>query len=76
MSETVAQHLVIALQNAARAYAAGDQTPPCAVLWTDSERLWEGVLPALQALLPELFLHGAYAPVSYTHLTLPTSDLV
>lgn len=62
MSETVAQHLVRALRTTAQSFAAGDQTPPCAVLWTDPERLWEGVLPALQGLLPELFLHGAYAP--------------
>ena len=62
MSDTLAQRLVAALRNVSQSYAAGDQTPPCAVLWTDPERLWEGVLPALQGLLPELFLHGAYAP--------------
>jgi len=33
------------------------------ILWFDPQREWEGLLPCLQ-------------PVSYTHLTLPTSDLV
>ena len=61
-SETLAHHLVAALRTTAQSYAAGDQVAPCAVLWTDPERLWEGVMPALQAMLPELFLLGGYAP--------------
>ncbi len=61
MTETFAQHLVASLRTAAHAYAAGDQVAPCAVLWTDPERLWESVLPDLQALLPELFVLGSYA---------------
>ena len=32
------------------------------VLWTDPERLLEGVLLELQPLLPELFRLGGYAP--------------
>ena len=43
-------------------FAAGDQVAPCAVLWTDPERHWEGVMPELQSLVPELFRMGAYAP--------------
>ncbi len=66
MSETVAQHLVTALRTAARAYAAGDQVAPCVVLWTDPERWWAGVIPALSAMLPELFLLGGYAPGNRT----------
>jgi len=66
MSETLAQRLVAALRITAQSYAAGDQVAPCAVLWTDPERLWEGVLPELQALLPELFLLGGYAPARRT----------
>ncbi|PJB33891.1 MAG: BREX-1 system phosphatase PglZ type B, partial [Deltaproteobacteria bacterium CG_4_9_14_3_um_filter_63_12] len=62
MSETLAQRLVAALRTTAQSYAAGDQVAPCAVLWTDPERLWESVMPALQAILPELFLLGSYAP--------------
>jgi len=59
---TVAQRLVDALRTTAQAYAAGDQVAPCAVLWTDPERLWEGVVPDLQPMLPELFALGTYAP--------------
>lgn len=62
MSETLATRLVAALRTTAQAYAAGDQVAPCAVLWTDPERLWESVMPALQAMLPELFQFGPYAP--------------
>ena len=54
MTETLAHRLVAALRAVAQSYAAGDQVAPCAVLWTDPERLWEGAMPALQALLPEL----------------------
>lgn len=66
MTETFAQRLVAALRNTAQSYAAGDQVAPCAVLWTDPERLWESVMPSLQALLPELFLLGSYAPEQRT----------
>ncbi len=66
MTETFAQHLVASLRTAAHAYAAGDQVAPCAVLWTDPERLWESVLPDLQAMLPELFVLGSYAPEKRT----------
>lgn len=36
--------------------------PPAAILWTDAERQWEGVIPNLTKLLPELFRLGAYSP--------------
>ena len=62
MTQPIGQHLVAALRNAARAFAAGDQVAPCAVLWADPERLWESVLPQLLAVLPELFVLGAYVP--------------
>jgi hypothetical protein len=66
MSETLSLRLVAALRNTTQSYAAGDQVAPCAVLWTDPERLWESVMPALQALLPELFLLGSYEPEQRT----------
>lgn len=66
MSETLSQRLVAALRSPAQSYAAGDQVAPCAVLWTDPERLWEAVIPDLQAMLPELFLLGGYAPEKRT----------
>lgn len=61
MSETLGQRIAATLRTAAQAYAAGDQVAPCAVLWTDPERLWECVMPELQLMLPELFLLGSYA---------------
>ena len=63
---TLAEQLVATLRTAAQAYAAGDQVAPCAVLWTDPERLWECVMPELQPMLPELFLLGSYAPEKRT----------
>jgi hypothetical protein len=62
MSETLAQRLALALRTTAQSYAAGDQVAPCAVIWTDPERLWEGVISDLQPMLPELFQFGSYAP--------------
>jgi len=66
MSGTISQRLIAALRSTAQSYAAGDQVAPCAVLWTDPERLWESVIPTLQALLPELFLLGSYAQANRT----------
>lgn len=66
MTQTLGQRVAAALRTTAQSYAAGDQVAPCAVLWTDPDRLWEGVLPALQAMLPELFVLGAYAPAKRT----------
>lgn len=66
MSETLGQRIVAALRTATQSYAAGDQVAPCAVLWADPERVWEGVMPALQAMLPELFVLGSYAPEKRT----------
>ena len=62
MSLTLGLRIAAALRTTAQAYAAGDEVAPCAVLWTDPERLWEGVMPELQAMLPELYLLGSYAP--------------
>jgi hypothetical protein len=62
MTETLGQRVVAALRTAAQAFAAGDQVAPCAVLWTDPDRLWERVLPQMQKLMPELFVLGNYAP--------------
>jgi len=66
MSETLGQRIAATLRTAAQAYAAGDQVAPCAVLWTDPERLWECIMPELLPMLPELFLLGSYAPEKRT----------
>jgi hypothetical protein len=66
MSEMLAERLVATLRANAQSYAAGDQVAPCAVLWTDPERLWEAVMPELQVMLPELYLLGGYVPEKRT----------
>jgi hypothetical protein len=63
---TLAEQLAATLRTAAEAYAAGDQVAPCGVLWADPERLWESVMPELQAAVPELFRLGNYAPEKRT----------
>jgi len=62
MTETLGQRVVAAVRTVAQAYAAGDQIAPCAILWPDPARMWERVIAPLQALAPELFVLGAYAP--------------
>jgi len=61
MKETLGQHVTKALRSAGQAFAPGDQVAPCAVLWTDPDRLWEASIPKLKALVPELFVLGAYS---------------
>ncbi|MET4363469.1 hypothetical protein ABIB06_004063 [Bradyrhizobium sp. LB8.2] len=59
---SLADEMATVLRAQAFSYAAGDQIAPCAILWTDPERLWEGAIPELQAMVPELFLLGNYVP--------------
>jgi hypothetical protein len=63
---TPAEQLVATLRNATRAFAAGDQVAPCAVLWPDPARLWESVLPALLESMQELYVFGNYSPEART----------
>ena len=35
---------------------------PVALLWTDADAQWKPLLPALQQILPQLYLLGPYAP--------------
>lgn len=60
MSQTLGQTITSALRNMAHAFAPGDQVAPCAVIWPDPERLWESIIPQVQALVPELFALGDY----------------
>ncbi|MBM3459976.1 MAG: BREX-1 system phosphatase PglZ type B, partial [Armatimonadetes bacterium] len=62
---SVAQALTRCLRLAG-AFTAGDQVSPCAILWTDAERLWEGVIEGLKPQLPELFVFGSYVPGART----------
>ena len=66
MSETLGQQLTKALRTAGQAFAAGDQAPPCAVLWPDPDRLWEASMPSLKPMAPELFILGPYAPETHS----------
>jgi hypothetical protein len=57
---TVRSELVARIKEAA-SYTSGDQSPPCAILWTDPDRLWEDVLGDLKKVVPELFVYGNYS---------------
>ena len=61
---TLLDALVRSLQGAA-AHNPNDAVPPAAILWTDKERQWESLIPALRARLPLLTL-GAYDPATLT----------
>lgn len=58
---TLAVKIAHSLRLSAQEFAAGDQVAPVAVLWADPDRLWESVVPELQASIPELLVLGAYA---------------
>jgi len=64
MTKTFLDALTDAIINAGR-YNKNDQVPPAAILWTDSERQWEPLLPLLRERLPLLTL-GAYDPETRT----------
>lgn len=63
---TVMDELKREVRNAACSFTAGDQIKPCAILWTDEARLWEGVLPQLKSALPELYVLGSLNPSERT----------
>lgn len=52
---TIQEELIKALRKAAH-FNRNDLAPPRVVLWTDGERLWEKVVPAMAAALPELMV--------------------
>lgn len=57
----VIDHLLKALRDAA-VFNPEVQVAPACILWPDSDRQWEAVIPVLQAELPELLILGDYAP--------------
>ena len=64
MSTAQAETLVDALK---ASFAAAMRAPdgvgtPVALLWTDADAQWKPLLPALQKVLPQLYLLGPYAP--------------
>ncbi len=64
MSISQAENLIDALR---ASFAATLRAPdgvgaPVALLWTDADAQWKPLLPALQKVLPQLYLLGPYAP--------------
>lgn len=58
-SQTVCDALLEAVRSA-KAFAPGDQVPPCVVLWLDPDQLWASVIPDLGKAMQELFVLGPY----------------
>jgi len=58
---TVGSEMIARIKGTADSYTPGDQAKPCAVLWTDPDRLWEEVLDDLKSSVPELFVYGTYS---------------
>ncbi len=57
--------LVNGLRSAA-VYNPDVQTAPVCILWTDSARQWEAIVPRLRMELPEFFVLGDYDPENRT----------
>ena len=64
MSDTAPRTLVDAMDASLKhALRAPDGVvPPAALLWTDADGQWAPLIPALQKVLPQLYVLGAYAP--------------
>lgn len=56
---------LLGLLRSTAGYDRADVVPPAAVLWTDRDRWWEGIVPRLRGELPLLTL-GAYDPGTLT----------
>lgn len=61
MSKNFTERLIISLRNAAK-YDSGNLVNPQVVLWPDSEKQWEVIIPGLQKKMPELLVLGEYKP--------------
>ncbi|MBI4904790.1 MAG: BREX-1 system phosphatase PglZ type B [Acidobacteria bacterium] len=55
----ILQQLVRSIR-AAAVFNPDVQVRPRCILWPDGDRQWEGAIPRLQAVLPELFVLGGY----------------
>ncbi len=56
---SVMSHLVTQIRQAS-VYNPNTQNKPAAILWTDKERQWQPVLPAMLEALPELLILGDF----------------
>ena len=59
------EHFIKKIRKAA-VHNSDVQVAPACILWTDSDRQWEAVIPHLQNELPELFVLGDYEPEKRT----------
>lgn len=67
-SSTKQQTVIDALQ---ASFASSLRSPegvadPAVLLWTDTDGQWQGVLPALSAVIPQLYILGSYNPAART----------
>lgn len=60
VAATLLDGLQASLLAAAR-HSPGEVTP-AAILWPDADGQWQALIPQLRALVPQLFVLGAYAP--------------
>lgn len=61
----ILDHLLKKIRSAA-VFNPDIQIAPACILWPDSDRQWEAVIPLLQAQMPELLILGDYAPEKRT----------
>ena len=61
MKESIFHKVIEALKQAEK-HNSSIMVRPEVILWPDSERQWEEVIPLLQNTLPQLLVYGAYDP--------------
>ncbi|HHF51467.1 MAG TPA: hypothetical protein ENL46_02110, partial [Candidatus Aminicenantes bacterium] len=61
MKESIFHKVIQALKQAEK-HNSSIMVRPEVILWPDSERQWEEVIPLLQNTLPQLLVYGAYDP--------------
>lgn len=59
--ETVQYALINAIRQSST-FNPNTQVAPLCILWTDKDRQWESIIPALQNAVPELLVLGEYVP--------------
>ena len=55
--KTVQQALINAIRQSST-FNPNTQVAPVCILWTDKDRQWEAIIPALQKAMPELLVLG------------------
>lgn len=76
---TIVEELIKAVRAAAR-YNQNDLVAPRVVLWPDGDRLWERLIPSLEATMPELLildpskLSGTHGPSTFLRYVIATAE--